>query len=76
MVRVHDRAALHLALADGHVERVDNELGICPSPSIAGEWNLFAGTPVTFRYRLAVFAAPARANQVDAQWRRFVEETS
>lgn len=45
--------------------RIDNELGICPSPSIAGSWTLSAGVPVTFRYRLAVFASPVTADVVE-----------
>ena len=54
--------------------RIDNELGICPSPSIAGAWTLSAGIPVTFRYRLAVFAPPVTAGVVDDAWQRFAGE--
>ena len=56
--------------------RIDNELGINPAPSISGPWTLAAGVPTTFRYRLAVFAAPVTADVVDEAWQRFAGEAS
>jgi hypothetical protein len=56
--------------------RIDNELGICPSPSIAGAWTLAAGVPAVFRYRLAVFAGPVPADEVDQAWQAFCGEAS
>jgi len=51
--------------------RIDGELGICPSPSIAGPWTLAAGVPAVFRYRLAVFSSSVPAAVVEDTWQRF-----
>jgi hypothetical protein len=56
--------------------RIDGELGICPSPSIAGPWSIPAGERTTFRYRLAVFADPARPETIDELWRAYAAESA
>jgi hypothetical protein len=54
--------------------RVDNELGINPSVSIAGDWTIPAGGERVFRHRLVVSAAPIEASQIDEAWASFTEE--
>jgi Methane oxygenase PmoA len=51
--------------------RVDNELGIGPSPSIAGSWSLPAGGSQVFHYRVAIFAAPADDSTIERNWASF-----
>lgn len=54
--------------------RIDNELGIGPSPSIAGAWTLAVGATKTFRYRLSVFGSSVESATVDEAWQRYAEE--
>jgi hypothetical protein len=54
--------------------RIDNELGVGPSPSAAGAWTLAEDGTTTFRYRLAVFDGPVSSGVIDDEWHRFTEE--
>lgn len=54
--------------------RVDNELGIVPSVSIAGAWHLGRGQEETFRYRVLIAARPLPADEIDAGWDAFAAE--
>jgi len=54
--------------------RIDNELGIGPSPSAAGPWELPADARRRYRYRLVVFGEPADAAAADEAWHRYAEE--
>jgi hypothetical protein len=56
--------------------RIDGELGICPSPSIAGQWSIPAGEQATFRYRLAVFGDLVTPETIDAVWRTYAGEAA
>jgi hypothetical protein len=57
--------------------RIDNELGIGPSPSAEGAWTLAEGASVVFRYRVSVSGSPVPATkQTDRQWFEFVEGAS
>jgi Methane oxygenase PmoA len=56
--------------------RVDNELGISPSPSIAGAWQLTAGEARVFRYRVLVFSAPVAPATIDEAWSSFSERVT
>jgi hypothetical protein len=56
--------------------RVDNELGIGPSVSIAGSWQLDAGEAAQFNHRVVVFATVADTAQIDAEWDSFSREVS
>lgn len=51
--------------------RVDDNLGIGPSRSIAGSWQLAAGDTVTNRHRLLAFAGTADAEFIGRQWQQF-----
>jgi len=51
--------------------RVDGQLGIAPSRSIAGAWTLPQGAATTSRYRLPVFVGPADAQALEAEWKAF-----
>lgn len=51
--------------------RVDGNLGVVPSRSIAGPWELAAGKTVTNRYRLVAFTGAIDANLIAAQWEQF-----
>ena len=51
--------------------RVDNQLGIAPSPCIAGAWSLEEGEASTSRYRLYLFCGPITPELIEAQWRAF-----
>jgi hypothetical protein len=51
--------------------RVDSQLGMCPSRSIAGPWRLGNGEISTSRYRLLAFAGPIDAGWIESQWRDF-----
>ena len=53
--------------------RIDNELGIGPSPSVAGAWTLADGQQTVFRYRIVVFAEPVAGTAVDAEWNTYQE---
>jgi hypothetical protein len=54
--------------------RIDNELGIGPSPSAAGPWELPADTRRRYRYRLVVFGEAVDAAAAEDAWHRFAEE--
>ena len=54
--------------------RVDNELGIVPSVSIAGPWRLADGEAETFHYRVLVSAHPLEDAEIDSVWRDFAQE--
>jgi hypothetical protein len=56
--------------------RVDHELGIGPSPSIAGSWRLDSGQERQFRYRVAVFAAPVEPSVIEESWTEFSEKVT
>lgn len=56
--------------------RIDNELGIAPSPSIAGAWTIPAGESRTFRYRLAVADSALEPRVVHEEWARYSEGAS
>jgi Methane oxygenase PmoA len=56
------------------VWRIDNELGIGPSPSAAGTWNLHESEATTFRYRLVALADPSDGRSVEELWREFAED--
>jgi hypothetical protein len=56
------------------VWRIDNELGIGPSPSAAGTWNLHQSGATTFRYRLVAFAQTSGGRRVEELWREFTED--
>ncbi len=54
--------------------RVDNNLGIAPSRSIAGAWTLAAGQATLSRYRLVVFTGAIDAAAIESAWRDFSTE--
>ena len=54
--------------------RVDGELGISPSPSIAGAWNLKARQADIYRYRLLVFLGEPQTSIIERAWQAFSEE--
>lgn len=54
--------------------RVDHELGVGPSPSIAGPWTIGPGERRVFRYRLLVLARPASEHGIDEAWASFSQE--
>jgi hypothetical protein len=53
--------------------RVDNELGVVPSVSIAGAWHLSAGDDEVFRHRVVVYPTPVESTVVDATWLDFTK---
>lgn len=53
--------------------RVDNQLGICPSPSIAGAWRLPQGAKATWRYGLFVFCGRTEPAKVEMHWTNFCQ---
>ncbi len=52
--------------------RVDNELGIGPSPCIAGAWHLRAGESRRFRYGVLPFMGRASTEQLEQHFNTFV----
>jgi hypothetical protein len=54
--------------------RVDNELGIGPSPCIAGAWHLQAGESRRFRHGVLPFIGHADTAQIEIQYNSFVTE--
>lgn len=52
--------------------RVDGQLGIAPSRSIAGAWGLQSGKQSTSQYRVLVYPGPSSADAIEASWARFV----
>lgn len=54
--------------------RIDNELGVGPSPSIAGAWSLAAGADRRYRYRLVVLGERVDPAIADEAWHRYAEE--
>jgi hypothetical protein len=53
--------------------RVDGELGVVPSVSIAGTWALPEGADEVFRYRVIVYPTPVSAAAVDAAYTDFTK---
>lgn len=53
--------------------RVDHQLGVSPSVSIAGEWRLAAGEERTFLHRVAVYASPVDPAVIEESWKSFSE---
>ncbi|MDQ3247792.1 MAG: PmoA family protein, partial [Chloroflexota bacterium] len=51
--------------------RIDNQLGIGPSPCIAGAWQLAAGAIAQTRYGLFVFCGRIQPAAVEARWTLF-----
>jgi hypothetical protein len=51
--------------------RVDNEMGIGPSPCIAGAWQLRAGESRRFRYGVLPFTGCADASLIEMQYNKF-----
>ena len=56
--------------------RVDNQLGIAPSPCIVGAWSLAAGATASWRYGLFVFSGRADTTAIENQWLPFSQSTS
>jgi hypothetical protein len=54
--------------------RVDNNLGIAPSRSIAGAWTLAAGEATRSRYRLNIFTGAINAGAIEAAWQDYSAE--
>jgi hypothetical protein len=54
--------------------RIDNQLGVSPSVSVAGEWRLGAGEERLFRYRVIVYNAPVESSVIDESWASLSEE--
>lgn len=53
--------------------RVDNELGVVPSVSIAGPWSLPEGTEEVFRHRVLVYPTPVTVDAIEMAWTDFKE---
>lgn len=51
--------------------RVDDALGICPSPCIAGQWQLERGAVQTFRYRFVIFTGDSDPDLLNQSWKNF-----
>ncbi|BCB77165.1 hypothetical protein GCM10022251_57450 [Phytohabitans flavus] len=51
--------------------RVDNELGVGPSPSIAGAWQLVAGQERVFHHNIVVFGASVEPPVIEESWQAF-----
>jgi hypothetical protein len=51
--------------------RVDNQLGVGPSPCIAGAWQLTAGASMQTRYGFFVFCGRTRPDEVAQRFQRF-----
>jgi len=51
--------------------RVDGELGVVPSVSIAGPWTLANGEDEVFRHRVIVYPSPVDASTINAGWADF-----
>lgn len=51
--------------------RVDGELGVVPSVSIAGPWHLGAGHSEVFRHRVIVYPRPVDASTINSAWDDF-----
>lgn len=53
--------------------RVDNEMGIGPSPCIAGAWHLLAGESRCFRHGVLPFMGRADASLIELQYNKFID---
>lgn len=53
--------------------RVDHQLGISPSVSIAGAWSLARGESREFLHRVVVYSAPVDAAVIEESWQEFSE---
>lgn len=56
--------------------RVDNQLGISPSPCIAGPWQLPQGATATWRYGLFIFGGRTDIAAVENHWTTFRQSTT
>ncbi len=58
----------------GHPQhwRVDGQLGIAPSRSIAGDWQLPAGETATARHRIFIHSGPTDPDAIEMSWARFI----
>ena len=54
--------------------RIDNELGVVPSVSIAGPWHLGNGHDEVFRHRVIVYARPVDSSTINASWADFSKQ--
>ncbi|MFB9277675.1 PmoA family protein [Cohnella cellulosilytica] len=54
--------------------RVDGQMGIAPSPCIAGPRELKRGNSETYRYRIVVFCGAADPQALDKSWQAFGSE--
>ncbi|MDM4762038.1 PmoA family protein [Galbitalea sp. SE-J8] len=54
--------------------RIDHQLGVGPSPSIAGPWELAAGASREFGYGVVVGGADLTDDEIDARWSAFAKE--
>lgn len=54
--------------------RVDKQLGIAPSRSIAGEWRLAKDEETVSRYRLYIFCGDADPKYIEEVWKAFAAE--
>jgi len=56
--------------------RIDNELGIGPSPCAAGPWMLRAGATQSFTYGLVAGDEHLADSKIDARWGQFAKESA
>ncbi|GAA2238421.1 PmoA family protein [Herbiconiux moechotypicola] len=54
--------------------RIDNQLGISPSPCIAGSWALARGESRTFDYGILVGGSDLTDEMIDARWGDYAKE--
>lgn len=51
--------------------RVDRQLGVSPSPCIAGAWQLQAGASQLFKHRVYLFTGEINAAEIEEMWKEF-----
>lgn len=54
--------------------RIDNQLGVSPSPCIAGPWSLAEGQSRTFEYGVLVGGPEVTDELIDARWSDYAKE--
>lgn len=54
--------------------RIDNQLGVSPSPCIAGSWELVKGGARTFEYGVLIGGPDLTDELVEARWSDYVKE--
>ena len=54
--------------------RVDNELGVVPSVSIAGAWQLAHDDTEVFHYRVIVYPTPVSTSLITEEWTDFAHK--